>query len=176
MTLSSLLSSIITLVFLYTVFSVFASEIQEYIATALESRAKRLKQSIRQMLGEEEAFPDESLTEKIYAHSNFKSINQSAYAWVSPLVNFFRFLIKLVRPQQPTHRATTRKSLGPSYLDGDLFAKTLLEVLKKAATDQVSSPPSGAETDLIIEKSGTKFIIKNDWNNEVLSEWIEIPK
>lgn len=54
MTLTTLLSTIISIAFLYSVLALFTSELQEYLATIFEARAKRLKQSIRQMLGEQD--------------------------------------------------------------------------------------------------------------------------
>ena len=54
MTLSTFLQAVISLVFIYLILSLLTSELQEYLATFSEARAKRLKQSIRQMLGEED--------------------------------------------------------------------------------------------------------------------------
>lgn len=54
MTLSSFLQGMISIVFIYLILALFTSELQETLATLSEARAKRLKQSIRQMLGEEE--------------------------------------------------------------------------------------------------------------------------
>jgi hypothetical protein len=54
MSLGTLISTIITIVFLYSVLALFTSELQEYLAAIFESRAKRLKQSIRQILGEQD--------------------------------------------------------------------------------------------------------------------------
>jgi hypothetical protein len=54
MTLGTFLQAIISIAFLYLILAIFTSELQEYLATIFESRAKRLKQSIRQMLGEQD--------------------------------------------------------------------------------------------------------------------------
>jgi len=54
MNLFTFLQSIVSIAFIYLVLSLFTSEIQEYLAAIFESRAKRLKQSIRQMLGEQD--------------------------------------------------------------------------------------------------------------------------
>ena len=56
MTLGTLLQAIISLTFIYLALALITSELQEYLATIFESRAKRLKQSIRQMLGEQDTF------------------------------------------------------------------------------------------------------------------------
>lgn len=54
MNLTTFLQAIISLVFIYLILSLLTSELQEYLATVFEARAKRLKQSIRQMLGEQD--------------------------------------------------------------------------------------------------------------------------
>ena len=54
MNLNTFLQAVISLVFIYLILSLLTSELQEYLATFSEARAKRLKQSIRQMLGEED--------------------------------------------------------------------------------------------------------------------------
>lgn len=54
MTLGTFFQAIISIFFIYTCLALFTSELQEYIATYFEFRAKRLKQSIRQMLGEQD--------------------------------------------------------------------------------------------------------------------------
>jgi hypothetical protein len=50
--MGTFLQAIISIVFIYLILALLTSELQEYLATISESRAKRLKQSIRQMLGE----------------------------------------------------------------------------------------------------------------------------
>lgn len=47
------LQTIISLVFIYLALALITSELQEYLATLSEARAKRLKQSILKMLGED---------------------------------------------------------------------------------------------------------------------------
>ena len=54
MNLTTFLQAVISLVFIYLILSLLTSELQEYLATVFEARAKRLKQSIRQMLGEQD--------------------------------------------------------------------------------------------------------------------------
>jgi len=54
MALSTFLQALISIVFIYLILSLLTSELQEYLATIFEARAKRLKQSIRQMLGEQD--------------------------------------------------------------------------------------------------------------------------
>ena len=53
MNLGIVLQAIISIVLIYLLLSLLTSELQEYLATLFEARAKRLKQSIRQMLNEE---------------------------------------------------------------------------------------------------------------------------
>lgn len=64
MTVGTLLQTIISLVFIYLILALLTSEIQEYLATIFEARAKRLKESIRQMLGEDRLKLTSSYDEK----------------------------------------------------------------------------------------------------------------
>ena len=83
MTLSAFLQGIISIVFIYLILSLFTSELQEYLATLSEARAKRLKQSIRQMLGEEGLrFVDKDVCQ--YCSPSYSNNNETiASTWES---------------------------------------------------------------------------------------------
>lgn len=53
MSLGTILQTIIAVIFIYLILSLITSEIQEAIASIFEFRAKRLKESIKQLLGED---------------------------------------------------------------------------------------------------------------------------
>ena len=78
MNLIAFLQSIVSIAFIYLVLSLFTSEIQEYLAAIFESRPKRLKQSIRQMLGEQD-YPFVPLT-----IDRGISIDGNSKIWIDP--------------------------------------------------------------------------------------------
>jgi hypothetical protein len=91
MNISTFLQSIITVVFIYLLLSLIASEIQENISAVFELRARRLKQSIQKMLGETNY--DHRLTDKIYEHPSILTLNQSASSLTSLVLGIsFNFL------------------------------------------------------------------------------------
>lgn len=120
MSLGTFLQTIITVVFIYLLLALIASEIQENIAAVFEMRAKRLRRSIQQMFGEKDG--DEGLTEKLYTHPNITSLNQSGYRWLSIFGTYFNAKLDDKK---------IRRSVGPSYIsDAELFAKTVSLIIK----------------------------------------------
>ena len=84
MNLFAFLQSIVSIAFIYLVLSLFTSEIQEYLAAIFESRPKRLKQSIRQMLGEQD-YPFVPLTvDENIPISNNTASTSSVRIWIDP--------------------------------------------------------------------------------------------
>jgi hypothetical protein len=81
MNINTFLQSIITLIFIYLLLSLVASEVQENISAVFELRARRLKQSIQKMLGETNS--DHYFTDKLYEHSSISTLNQSASSLTS---------------------------------------------------------------------------------------------
>ena len=77
MTLSTIISITITLTFIYLVLSIVTSEIQEIIATALNLRAKNLKQSIIHLLGEHQDESNLTITNKLYEQYLTPTLNPS---------------------------------------------------------------------------------------------------
>ena len=86
MSIGSIIQSIIALLFIYLIFSLLVSTILEAIASKYEFRAKRLRESIKRILGEEDLTKDGlnySLTEKLYNSPQFKALNQSSKIIIS---------------------------------------------------------------------------------------------
>ena len=77
MDLSTIISIAISLIFIYLLFSIVTSQIQELIAELLKLRAKNLKQYIRYLLGEEEDESESSITKKLYNEYLITSLNLS---------------------------------------------------------------------------------------------------
>lgn len=142
MSLGNLLQTIITIVFIYLILALISSEIQENIAAVFELRAKRLKDSIQQMLGD----TDGTLIKMLYDHPNIVALNQSAYSWFSLFTK-------------------ARNSVGPSYIsDPDLIAKTIVSIIKNS--DQLVT--SSAQPASSITPSPPLLNLKDFKNNETL--------
>ncbi|MBN3895329.1 MAG: hypothetical protein HWQ41_08695 [Nostoc sp. NOS(2021)] len=118
----------IGLVFIYLIFSVLASEIQELIATCLQWRAKHLKNSIELLLAggseteESDITKAKNLVQKLYNDPLINTLNQQAKDQVE---RQFREIAKSI-----DKKGLGEKQSGPSYLPSETFAITLLDTLK----------------------------------------------
>ncbi|MEH1933689.1 MAG: hypothetical protein V7L14_08145 [Nostoc sp.] len=118
----------IGLVFIYLIFSVLASEIQELIATCLQWRAKHLKNSIELLLAggseteESDITKAKNLVQKLYHDPLINTLNQQAKDKVE---RQFREITKSI-----DKKGLGEKQSGPSYLPSETFAITLLDTLK----------------------------------------------
>ena len=101
-----MISTIISLIFIYLSFSLLLSAIQEYVSNLLEWRARHLQESIRQLVDDDNLDPQ--VTQELYENPLIQSLNQKG------------------------ERLFWRKdSIGPSYIDSDIFAISLLQVLRQ---------------------------------------------
>lgn len=146
MNLPVILDIAIGLIFVYLILSLLASEIQEFLATVLQWRAKNLKESIEILLaGDSKEQEDRKnairLANKLYSSPLIENINQEAKGRFVKLSRELTWQIgKLCRSISPdTERLISpdtetvfgnEKHSGPSYIASETFATTLLEVLK----------------------------------------------
>ena len=140
MTLSTIISIAITLTFIYLVLSIVTSEIQEIIATVLNLRAKNLKQSIINLLGEKQDKNNLIITNKLYE-------------------KYFTI------PLNPSPDQTT-KSTEPSYISSKKFTYGLIETVRKELgyNDQVLNHENKSDRDARLEQ------VINDINKSNLPE------
>lgn len=105
MSIFIILQIIIALVFIFLILSQLTSGIQEAIAAQQEFRAKRLKQSIRQILGEESLGTENtsqksSLTASLYQNPIISSLNQRntsiAGYWVIGIISLLIGVVGLL--------------------------------------------------------------------------------
>jgi hypothetical protein len=144
MNLPLILDIAIGLIFIYLILSLLASEIQELIATLLQWRAKHLRKSIEILLtGGEDTSQEASikaLVDDLYENPLIKNINQEAKEGIAGLFRKVTWLLgeiyRSVTKDKATFGATTVrgekrvKRSGPSYIDSETFASTLIEGLK----------------------------------------------
>jgi uncharacterized protein involved in cysteine biosynthesis len=139
MNLPLILDIAIGLIFIYLILSLLASEIQEFIATVFQWRAKHLKESIENLLAGDSKDPEEikraiELANKLYANPLLENINQEAKGQLVKLPRSLTWKIgDLYRLITTGSRETvfgSSKHTGPSYIPSETFATTLLETLK----------------------------------------------
>ncbi len=144
MNLPLILDITIGLIFVYLILSLLASEIQELIATLLQWRAKHLRKSIEILLtGGEDTSQEVSiraLVDDLYENPLIRNINQEAKEGIAGLFRkvtwFLGETYRSFTKDKATFGATTVrgetrvKRSGPSYIDSETFASTLIERLK----------------------------------------------
>ncbi|NES99830.1 MAG: hypothetical protein F6K61_04495 [Sphaerospermopsis sp. SIO1G1] len=142
MRLPFILDVALGLIFIYLIFSLLASEIQELIATIMQWRAAHLKKSIEIFLSgsaHDSELPEVvELVTKIYGNPLIKSINQEAKGFFATLPRKFTWMMGKISNKLGNSMAkssVTRKTFahgnsGPSYIAADTFATSLIEELK----------------------------------------------
>jgi hypothetical protein len=130
MNLPLVLNVIISLVFIYLVLSLLASELQELLTTILQWRAKHLKDSIGNLLagGAETAEKSRvlALVDDIYDDPLVRNINQEARGGMATA---FRMITRWLFPGNRKGAFGGDRSTGPSYIDAGTFSSALMERL-----------------------------------------------
>jgi hypothetical protein len=129
MNLPFVLDVLISVVFIYLILSLLASEIQELITTLLQWRAKHLKDSIEHLISGGGAQQIEQrklnlLINEIYNDPLIRDINQEAKG---VLATGFRSLTRLIFPGNRKGSFGRNQSTGPSYIEPETFATVVME-------------------------------------------------
>lgn len=168
---SPVLNIAISLIFLYTLYSLLVTIINEIIATVFSSRGKLLNKAIERMLEEEPPH-----IWKYYFGTRLKRFWIRTRMWIYNIIP-----IGFIKPKKLTETITDDffnhpaiKYLGegklyrrPSYISTDNFSGTLIEVLRQKgmlirlknalgdATDELSNTERAALLTLLSDKSVT---------------------
>lgn len=143
MSIQLILSVALSLIFIYLILSLLASEIQELISTVFQWRAEHLRKSIEILLGGDVDKLEQArviqLTNQIYDNPLIQSMNQQAKGFFETLPRkvtwavgaLYRFC-KKARPGTGKRESIFGKSkhTGPSYIPADIFATTLMDTLQ----------------------------------------------
>ncbi len=129
MNLPFVLDVLISVVFIYLILSLLASEIQELITTLLQWRAKHLKDSIEHLIsgGGSQQIEQRKLNlliNEIYNDPLIRDINQEAKG---VLAVGFRAMTRLVFPGNRKGAFGRNQSTGPSYIEPETFATVVME-------------------------------------------------
>jgi hypothetical protein len=133
MNLPLVLDVIISLVFIYLVLSLLASEIQELIATVLQWRAKHLKESIANLIAGGSSDPNRRVAETkvmdlvndLYDNPLIKNVNQEARGFTA---RTFRLATRIFPINQRGNYGRDQAT-GPSYIPSETFASAFVEKL-----------------------------------------------
>ncbi|AHJ31046.1 hypothetical protein PN465_03985 [Nodularia spumigena CS-584] len=151
MSLPFILDITIGLIFIYLIFSLLASEIQEMITTILQWRAVHLKKSIEILVAGDAANSDNDsvldLVNKLYNHPLIKSVNQESKGFLTNLPRQFVWFLSSLpvkfslsgekrtksifgyTQKDDNSKSNSIKHSAPSYIPADIFATTLMETL-----------------------------------------------
>jgi hypothetical protein len=119
MNLPTIFNIAIGLIFIYLVLSLFASQIQEVIATILEWRAEQLTRAIENLvLGDTD--PESQINNKktyelvdnLFRNPLIRNLNQTSKSWGSR---------KII-----TQNKENRKTINPTYIPAETFSSTVL--------------------------------------------------
>jgi hypothetical protein len=129
MNLPFVLDVLISVVFIYLILSLLASEIQELITTLLQWRAKHLKDSIEHLIsgGGSQQIEQRKLNlliNEIYNDPLIRDINQEAKGI---LATGFRAITRLIFPGNRKGAFGRNQSTGPSYIEPETFATVVME-------------------------------------------------
>jgi hypothetical protein len=129
MNLPLVLDVVISLIFIYLVLSLLASELQELIATLLQWRARHLRDSIANLLTGNQASQQTdrvmSLVDDLYNDPLIKDLNQEARGF---LAQALRGLTRWV-PGNRRGDYGNNQATGPSYIPAETFASALVDRL-----------------------------------------------
>lgn len=132
MSLPFILDVAISLVFIYLIISLLASEIQEVITTLLQWRAAHLKKAIEVLLSgsetsQENLFKSKRVLQEIYDNPLLKNISQESRGGIEAIV---RKIARTIVTVGRNRERLTLKGDEPSYIPAETFATTLLERLQ----------------------------------------------
>ncbi len=130
MNLPFVLDVLISLVFIYLILSLLASEIQELITTLLQWRARHLKDSIESLISggdrTQESSKVTALINSIYNDPLIKNMNQEAHGLIE---TGFRSLTRILVPGNRKGAFGSNHSTGPSYIEPETFSTVIVDRL-----------------------------------------------
>ncbi len=130
MNLPFVLDLLISIVFIYLILSLLASEIQELVTTLLQWRARHLKDAIESLISGGDRTQDSrkvnALIDSIYNDPLIKNINQEAHGLIS---TGFRSITRILIPGNRKGGFGLNQSSGPSYIEPDTFSTVIVDRL-----------------------------------------------
>ncbi|MBE9124605.1 MULTISPECIES: hypothetical protein [unclassified Coleofasciculus] len=134
MTIPIIIEIALSLIFIYLILSLLASEIQELIATLLQWRAVHLKESIETLLAGNNKKQDlksvKTLANELYKSPLIKTLNQEAKGFLATIPRQINHLLGFIVRFGRKSMFGYKKHSGPSYIPSHFFAASLLESLK----------------------------------------------
>lgn len=147
MDLSAILNVAVGLFFVYLITSLLASEIQEYIATILQWRAKHLQKAIENLINGGiqlrnvnlkdvlDESDQESVNETVDQINNLKKTKRLIKKlYQHPLLKSVNHEAKNLNNQNKLKSKSNSKVSGPSYIPSDTFATALIMTIVQQAS------------------------------------------
>ena len=163
MNLPFVLDLLISIVFIYLILSLLASEIQELVTTLLQWRARHLKDSIESLISGGDRTQDagkvNTLIDSIYNDPLINNINQEARGLIA---TGFRSLTRILIPGNRKGGFGLNQSSGPSYIEPDTFSTVIVDRLGVSHL-----------TDKLIELRLEKFITRILGNVKIVGNQVE---
>ena len=163
MNLPFVLDLLISIVFIYLILSLLASEIQELVTTLLQWRARHLKDSIESLISGGDRTQDSrkvnALIDSIYNDPLINNINQEAHGLIA---TGFRSITRILIPGNRKGGFGLNQSSGPSYIEPDTFSTVIVDRLGVSHL-----------TDKLIEIRLEKFITRILGNVTIVGNRIE---
>lgn len=133
----------IGLIIIYLSAALIVSGIQEILAAIFQWRAKHLKESILQIMLNQEVDNEElkkaqEMRDKLYNNPLIQSMNHTSVSWVTKIWN--RLLLKPSNDYQ-----TLYQNCNPAYIDNETFATALLYELGKDSLKSILENPTTTE-------------------------------
>ena len=163
MNLPFVLDLLISIVFIYLILSLLASEIQELVTTLLQWRARHLKDSIESLISGGDRTQDSrkvnALIDSIYNDPLINNINQEARGLIA---TGFRAITRILIPGNRKGGFGLNQSSGPSYIEPDTFSTVIVDRLGVSHL-----------TDKLIELRLEKFITRILGNVKIVGNQVE---
>jgi hypothetical protein len=124
MNLGTFLQTIITIVFIYLILALLASELQENIAGILKLRAIRLKASIAKMFGENENTSADTLVNKLTAYIQNILVDKTKSDAKNTLLTNKLYDHSIIK-------ALYINNIGPSSIEPKTFATVIVSIIQE---------------------------------------------
>jgi hypothetical protein len=179
---SPVLNVVIGLIFVYLLYSLFATIVQEMIASFFSLRAKTLSNAIERML--EDGGSNTTIWTDILNWA--KSVAQSFWHRLAPVKETPPETLADLFFSNPgiKYLADGKKNSKPSYLEPTVFSKALIDVLKgdtnptgntvaqiknNLSTDKFTAKVKGVDTVITIQPDTKTYLLSliNDSNNDI---------
>lgn len=147
------------LIFIYLLYSLLASVIQELIARIFNSRARVLTKGLRRMLEEDDHSKDLGWFGRFTFFNWFYELGWSVVYFFEPFRNN-PFLRKFYSSPSIRNLGENSATSRPAYISPQIFSQTMLHLLRGGAQAAVKGHAGGDAQGPVKEHSGAQKVVK----------------